>query len=447
MKDEQTEKKTAASVDDTKQGGEIYGRWPWVEPEVWTERMLSALEEGVKGGKWFSLIDKVSSKKALRAAQQKVVQNRGAAGVDQETTEQFEQEAEARIAKLSEELRIGSYQPQPAKRRWIPKPGTKEKRPLGIPTVTDRVVQQSLRLVLEPIFEKDFAKQSYGFRPGRSCKDALRRLSELLNAKFTWVVDADIKAYFDTIPREKLMKKVEEKIADGRVLELLRRYLEQGVMEGMKQWTPERGTPQGAVISPLLSNIYLDELDHQMEARGHQMIRYADDIVIVCQTQAEAETALAFVREWMKRVDLTLHPEKTRIVDAMQKGGGFEFLGYHFENGKRWPRQKSTNKFREKIRQKTKRANGNSLNQIVAEINPIIRGWFEYFKHSIKWTLEAQDKWIRMRLRSILRKRKGGRGKGRGSDHLKWKNAYFAELGLFSMATARALIVQSRKGG
>ena len=252
MKDEQTEKKTAASVDDTKQGGEIYGRWPWVEPEVWTERMLSALEEGVKGGKWFSLIDKVSSKKALRAAQQKVVQNRGAAGVDQETTEQFEQEAEARIAKLSEELRIGSYQPQPAKRRWIPKPGTKEKRPLGIPTVTDRVVQESLRLVLEPIFEKDFAKQSYGFRPGRGCKDALRRLSELLNAKFTWVVDADIKAYFDTIPREKLMKKVEEKIADGRVLELLRQYLEQGVMEGMKQWTPERGTPQGAVISPLL---------------------------------------------------------------------------------------------------------------------------------------------------------------------------------------------------
>lgn len=444
MKDEQTEKETIVSVEDTKQGGEIYGRWPWVEPDVWTERMLSALEEGVKGGKWFSLIDKVSSKKALRAAVGKVVNNRGAAGVDQETTEQFEQEAEERIAKLSEALKNGSYQPQSAKRTWIPKPGTKEKRPLGIPTVTDRVVQQSMRLVIEPIFENKFAKQSYGFRPGRSCKDALRRLSELLRTGNTWVVDADIKSYFDTIPKDKLMKKVEEKIADGRVLELLRRYLEQGVMEGLKHWTPARGTPQGAVISPLLANIYLDELDHEMAARGYQMIRYADDIVIVCKTQAEAEAALAFVKEWMEREDLTLHPEKTRIVDAMQRGG-FDFLGYHFERGMRWPRQKSINKFREKIRQKTKRANGNSLNRIVAEINPIIRGWCEYFKHSIANVLEQMDSWIRMRLRSILRKRHGGRGRGRGWDHQKWPNAYFEKLGLFSMAAARAQYAQSCK--
>jgi RNA-directed DNA polymerase len=444
VKDEQTEKETIDSVADTKQGGEIYGRWPWVEPEVWTERMLSALEEGVKGNKWFSLIDKVSSKKALRIAYRKVQQNAGAAGVDGQTTEQFQEEAEAKITKLYEELKRGSYRPQAVKRMWIPKPGTKEKRPLGIPTVTDRVVQGSLRLVLEPIFEKDFAEQSYGFRPERSCKDALRRVSELLRAKYTWVVDADIKGYFDTIPREKLMKKVEEKIADGRVLELLRLYLEQGVMEGMKYWTPERGTPQGAVISPLLSNIYLDELDHEMAARGYQMVRYADDFVILCKTQAEAEQALAYVKEWMKRADLTLHPEKTRIVDAMQKGG-FDFLGYHFEREMRWPRKKSIDKFREKIRQKTKRANGNSLDYIVAEINPIIRGWCEYFKHSIANELEKLDSWIRMRLRSILRKRHRGKGRGRGWDHFKWPNVYFEKLGLFSMTAARAAYAQSCK--
>jgi len=444
VRDEQTEEKTTGSVQSTKQGGDIYGRWPWVEPEVWTERMLSALEEGVKGGKWFSLIDKVSSEKALRSAHRKVHRNRGAAGVDGETTEEFQQEAEGRIKKLSEQLKGGKYQPQPAKRTWIPKPGTTEKRPLGIPTVTDRVVQQSLRMVLEPIFEKDFAEQSYGFRPGRSCKDALRRLSELLRSKYTWVVDADIKGYFDTIPKGKLMEKVKEKIADGKVLDLLWKYLEQGVMEGMKHWTPEKGTPQGAVISPLLSNIYLDELDHEMAARGHQMIRYADDIVVVCQTKEEAEKVLSFVQEWMKRTDLTLHPEKTQIVDATQRGG-FDFLGYHFERGMRWPRQKSINKFREKIRQKTRRANGNSLSQIVAEINPIIRGWCEYFKHSIRNELEKLDSWIRMRLRSILRKRHGGKGRGRGWDHYKWPNVYFAKLGLFSMTAARAQYAQSCK--
>lgn len=446
MKYKQTEGETTVSVDDTKQGGEIHSRWPWVEPEVWTEPMLKALEEGVRGGKWFSLIDKVSSKKALRASHKKVRGNAGASGVDNQTVEQFEQEAEKNITELSEQLKRGTYRPQAVKRTWIPKAGTKEKRPLGIPTVRDRVVQGSLRLVLEPIFEKDFAEQSYGFRPGRSCKTALRRLSELLNTNYTWVVDADIKGYFDTIPQGKLMTKVEEKVSDGRVLELLRLYLKQGVMEGMKHWTPEKGTPQGAVISPLLSNIYLDELDHEMAARGHQMIRYADDIVILCKSQAEAEEALAHVRQWMERAGLTLHPEKTRIVDARQRGG-FDFLGYHFERGMKWPRRKSINKFRETIRRKTRRANGNSLNQIVKEINPVIRGWFEYFKHSIANELENLDGWIRMRLRSILRKRHGGKGRGRGWDHFKWPNAYFAGLGLFSMTAARVLIVQPRKRG
>lgn len=446
MKDRQREEKTTVSVDDTKQGGEIYGKWPWVEPDVWTEAMLKALEKGVKGGKWFSLIDKVSSKKALHASLSKVEGNGGAAGVDWQTVEAFKEREEENITELSERLKSGGYRPQAVRRKWIPKPGTTEKRPLGIPTVRDRVVQGSMRIVLEPIFERDFAQQSYGFRPGRSCKDALRRVDQLLKEGYTWIVDADIKGYFDTIPKDKLMEKVEEKVSDGRVLQLVEVFLNQGVLDEMNYWTPERGTPQGAVISPLLSNIYLDDLDHQIQSQGHQMIRYADDFVILCRTKAEAEQALTRVKEWMQHAELTLHPEKTQIVDATQDGG-FDFLGYHFERGYRWPRRKSIRKFRDSIRAKTKRTNGNSLNKIVAEINPVIRGWFEYFKHSVKNILEKQDQWIRMRLRSILRKRHGGAGRGKGLDHLKWPNTYFAELGLFSMAAARALIVQSRRSG
>jgi RNA-directed DNA polymerase len=440
------EEKTIVSVEETKQGGEIYARWPWVEPDVWTKVMLNALERGVKGGKWFSLIDKVSSKKGLRASTRKVARNGGAAGVDWQTVDQFMEEEEENISELSERLKSGAYKPQAVRRKWIAKPGTSEKRPLGIPTVRDRVVQGSLRIVLEPIFEKDFAQQSYGFRPGRSCKDALRRVEQLLKEGYTWVVDADIKGYFDTIPKDKLMEKIEEKVSDGKVLKLVGMFLNQGVMEEMNHWTPERGTPQGAVISPLLSNIYLDDLDHQLQKQGFQMIRYADDFVILCRSKAEAEQALGIVEKWMQSARLTLHPEKTRIVDATQHGG-FDFLGYHFERGYRWPRAKSIRKFRDSIRSKTKRTNGNSLNQIVAEVNPVIRGWFEYFKHSIKNVLEEQDKWIRMRLRSILRKRNGLRGRGKGFDHLKWPNTYFAGLGLISMTAARALIVQSRKSG
>ena len=444
--DRQSEEKTGGSVDETKQAGETCARWEWVEPSVWTERMLNALEEGVKGGKWFSLIDKVSSRKSLQSALERVRRNGGSAGVDHERVEDFDRKEEENLTKVSKSLQEGTYRPQAIRRKWIPKEGSGEMRPLGIPTVRDRIVQGSLRNVLEPIFEKDFAKQSYGFRPNRGCKDALRKVEELLKKGYTWIVDADLKGYFDSIPTEKLMRKVEEKISDGRLLELLRKYLKQGVMEDMKEWTPERGTPQGAVISPLLSNLYLDDLDHLMEEQGHQMVRYADDFVILVKTREEAERALAKTSEWVQQAELMLHPEKTKIVDATQYGG-FDFLGYHFERGYRWPRKKSLRKFRDRIRQKTRRANGRSLNQIVVEVNPIIRGWFEYFKHSIRNVLEAEDKWIRMRLRSILRKRHGGRGRGKGLDHIKWPNSFFQQFGLFSMTAARIAIVQSRRSG
>lgn len=330
MTDQKREEGPAAVSQETRQAGEIRARWAWVEPSVWTERMLTALEAGVKGGKWFSLMDKVYALANLRAAFAEVKANQGAAGVDHQTVEMFERHLDENLEKLSRSLKDGSYRPQAIRRVWIPKPGSTEQRPLGIPTVRDRVVQAALRHVLEPIFEREFAEQSYGFRPNRGCKDALRRVDQLLKAGYTWVVDADLKSYFDTIPHDQLMERVEEKVSDGRVLELLRAYLTQKVLETAKSWTPEEGTPQGAVISPLLSNLYLNPLDQQMEKQGSQMVRYADDFVILCQSQAEAEAILGQLQQWTQPAGLRLHPAKTRIVEATQRGG-FDFLGYHFE--------------------------------------------------------------------------------------------------------------------
>jgi RNA-directed DNA polymerase len=404
--------------------------------------MLTALEEGVKGNKWYSLMDKVYAMPNLRSAFRKVKANGGAAGVDQRTIEMYESRLEENLERLSQSLKGGSYQPRAVRRVWIPKPGSKEKRPLGIPTVEDRVVQAAILHVLEPIFEREFAEQSYGFRPKRSCKDALRRVDELLNSGHIWVVDADLKRYFDTIPHGWMIKRVEEKVADGRVIEILQKYLKQDVMDGMERWKPEEGTPQGAIISPLLSNIYLDPLDHNMEQEGIRMVRYADDFVILCHSEAEAREALERVQIWTVQAGLTLHPEKTRIVNAEQKGG-FDFLGYHFERGLKWPRKKSLDKFKDTIRAKTMRTNGQSLQVIIGDVNRTIRGWFEYFKHSHETTFAPLDSWVRMRLRSILRKRLGRKGRGRGSDHQRWPNVFFREQGLFSLVMTHAAARQS----
>jgi len=440
----QAEDNRASVPTRAKQAGEIQGRWSWVEPSVWTERMLTALEVGVKGSKWFSLIDKVYEPGNLRSAYEQVRRNRGSAGVDHETVEQFGRHLEENLEALRVRLRDGSYRPQAIRRVWIPKPGSREKRPLGIPTVRDRVVQGALRNVLEPIFERDFAAHSYGFRPQRSAKDALRRVDELLKAGFTEVVDADLRSYYDTIPRPGLLARVKSKVTDGRVLDLVASFLEQEVMEGLESWTPEEGTPQGAVISPLLSNLYLDPLDHHMAGMGYEMVRYADDFVVLCRNRDEALRALAEVEKWTAAAGLQLHPDKTRIVDATQPGG-FDFLGYHFERGHRWPSKKSLKKHKDAIRQQTQRTNGHSLLSIIESVNRVRRGWFGYFKHSHKTTFKPLDQWVRMRLRSILRRRQGKRGRGRGQDHHQWPNAYFAELGLFSYAAAYAQARQSSR--
>ena len=436
-----TEEQPEAVSEKARRVGETLRRWCWVEPLVWTMRMLTALEQGVKGGKWFSLIDKVHPERILRAAFSQVAANKGAAGVDHVTVKMFDERLEENLKKLSEDLQSGQYRPQQIRRHYIPKPGSKEKRPLGIPTVRDRVVQTAVLNALEPIFEREFAEHSYGFRPGRGCKDALRRVDELLKAGYTYIVDADLKSYFDTIPHDRLLALVAQKVSDGRVLSLIESFLKQGVLDGLREWTPAEGSPQGGCISPLLSNIYLNPLDHLMAQQGFEMVRYADDFVILCRSPEEAARALAVVQEWTAKAGLTLHPEKTKIVDATKEA--FDFLGYRFQRGHRFPRPKSLQKLKDAIRAKTKRTSGESLTKIINDLTPRLRGWFEYFKHSHRYTFSALDGWIRMRLRSLLRKRLGKRGRGRGSDHQRWPNKFFADRGLYSLKAAHALACQS----
>ena len=436
---EQTPSKLAQGP---QEDGEIRSRWEWVEPAVWTERMLAALETGLEGGKWFRLIDKVWGEKNLDRAFEKVMENGGSAGIDRQSVREFARHREKEIEGLQRELREQNYRPQAVKRVWIEKLGSKEKRPLGIPAVRDRIVQGALRHVIEPIFERDFASQSYGFRPGRGCKEALRRVDELLKSGYGWVVDADLKSYFDTIPWGRLMERVGQKIADGRVLSLIEKMLKAGVMEAAKGWQPtESATPQGAVISPLLSNIYLDPLDWLMARNGYEMVRYADDFILLCRSESQAQAALEKVREWVAKEGLTLHPEKTRIVEAFQPGG-FDFLGYHFERGMKWPRKKSMARFKDTIRVKTRRCQGRSMTLICQDLNRSLRGWFEYYKHSKATAFEAVDGFIRGRLRSILRKRSGREGKGQGRDHQKWPNAYFTAMGLISLKQAHQAACQ-----
>lgn len=424
-------------VPKAKQGREVPQQWAWTEASVWTQRMVATLERGIKGGKWYSLMDKVWKMQNLQSAAQQVARNKGAAGVDGLSCEAYLKAGPKRLERLQDKLKNGTYQPSPVKRVWIPKLGSQELRPLGVPTVEGRIVETAVRNVIEPIFEHVFAEHSYGFRPGRGAKDALRRVDQLLKAGKVWVVDADLKAYFDTIPQEKLMKLLEEHISDSALLELIEKMLRQGVMESGKGWQPtERGTPQGAVVSPLLANIYLNPLDHLMARKGYDMVRYADDFVILCEHQQQAQGVLEQLRQWTEAAGLTLHPTKTRLVDASQRGG-FDFLGYHFERGHRWPRQKSLDKFREAIRQKTRRLDPRPLNEMVADVNRTLKGWFGYFKHSVQNTFHTQDCWVRQRLRTILRKRHKRQGRARGQDYQRWPNAYFAELGLFSLAIAR----------
>lgn len=419
-------------------------KWYWVEASVWTDRMLAALDNGVKGGRWYSLMDKVYASQTLWEAWLKVASNGGAAGVDRMSIQRFEAKAGQYLRELETALREGTFQPESVRRVYIPK-GPGQTRPLGIPTVKDRIVQTAMKMVMEPIFEQEFLPMSYGFRPGRGCKDALREVDQLLKAGYNWVVDADLKSYFDSIPHALLIDRVKEKISDGRILKLLESFIEQDIMDGLERWKPVAGSPQGAVVSPLLSNLYLHPFDRLMTESGYKIVRYADDFVILCRSKEEAEIALGQVRAWTKENGLHLHPDKTHLGNCLEDGQGFDFLGYHFETGRRTVRNKSLMALKDRIRQRTKRTCGGSLDEIIKDLNPILRGWFAYFKHAHWWTFRNIDGFVRRRLRAVFRKRRKKPGQGHcHADHRRWPNAFFAERGLFTMHEALFAARQSR---
>lgn len=397
-----------------------------------------------KQGKWFSLIDKVWRDSTLQAAWQQVKRKRGAGGIDGISVARFEAQAPKYLSELAEQLKTGTYRAQAVRRVEIPKAdGTS--RPLGIPTVKDRVVQAALKRVIEPIFESQFCNTSYGFRPGKGCKDALRAVDGWLKQGYTHVVDADLKSYFDAIPQERLLARVAERISDGRVLALIEGWLKQDIVHELKRWTPTSGTPQGAVLSPLLANIYLHPLDEHMLARGYRMVRYADDFVVLCQSAQEAQQALGEVQRWVSENGLELNMDKTQVGDCLQKGQGFEFLGYRFEAGRRMVRKKSQMKLKDAIRQRTSRMRSGTIREIVVELNAVLKGWYAYFMHAIKSTFVPLDGFIRRRLRALLRRRDKRPGQGRcQADTAQWPNAYFAALGLFTMNTARRSASQPR---
>jgi RNA-directed DNA polymerase len=449
MKQEQLK---IVSSDGLSQNGETDSRWEWVETSVWTERMLNALHQGVKGGKWHSLIDKIHRTETLESAYRKVAKNKGKGGVDHVSVEAYGSRLDSELTGLREDLRKRSYNSSAIRRVHIPKPGKKETRALGIPTVRDRVVQTATRLVIEPIFEADFSDQSYGFRPGRGCKDALREVDRLLKEGKHHVVEVDLRRFFDTLNHERLMTRLKERISDQSVQALIQGMLEQGVMEQGKEWRPEEGAPQGGPISPLLANIYLNPLDHQVKASGYQMIRYADDMVILCESSHEAQKAKGELENWVKVNELELHPEKTRVVDMGEKDASFEFLGYRFHRTKgkgrltRYPRAEKLKGLRQKLSKPLRRNNGKSLEEIIRKVNQVLKGWFEYFKHANKYSFPPLDSWVRMRLRSILRRRQKQKGRGKHiADSKRWPNTFFEQQGLFSLCRAHAELVQSAR--
>ncbi len=403
--------------------------------------LTTLLENKVKGSKWHALIDKVYAPLNLFTAARKVTGKQTAAGVDGQSSEVFEEHLLVETRKLCEEIKAETYRPSAVRRVHIPKPGRlNETRPLGIPTVRDRVVQRAMVNVMEPILDHQFHERSFGFRHGRGAHDALRIVEQKLQEGFVYVVDADLKAYFDTIPKDRLLALVKNHLSDSRMLKLLKLFLDQNIMEELREWSPAAGVPQGAVLSPVLSNLYLNPLDHQMADEGFEMVRYADDFVVLCCSQVEAESALQMITAWVAEAGLTVHPTKTKIVDS--RVNSFAFLGDSFRGDQIYPRRESLAKMKARIVELTPRKRNGSIESIAVEFTPILRGWFGYFRHC-RWTIYKDlDARIRARLRRLLLKRHRTNPKHLPRNQ-RWPNAYFAKAGLYSLREAHFRFDQS----
>ncbi len=413
----------------------------WERHPAWTDAMREGLKtRQASKEKWFSLINRMWDRRHLQSAWERIekrveggARKRGA-GVDGVTVEQFAEQADKELDRLAEELKSGTYRPRPVRRHYIPKPGTTKKRPLGIPSVRDRVVQEALRSLTEPIFEVEFLEGSHGFRPERSTDTACQQLEQYLKEGKVWVVDADITGFFDNVDQERALAEVNRRIADGKVLKLIRSFLEAGVMEEMKVRYATTGTPQGGIISPLLANIYLHAMDEELEARHISWVRYADDFLLLSETREEAEAALEAVRGILTGLKLELSPEKTHIRHLDE---GFDFLGWHYQGQRRWPREKSVKGLRLTLREKTRRLRPGSMEQICAEVSPVLRGWYNYFRNGNSGpTFGDIISGVRRRLRSILNRRHKGQGIGKPNLNFRWPNDFFRDRGLFDPAVA-----------
>jgi RNA-directed DNA polymerase len=366
------------------------------------KRSLRVVESSKKKRKWYSLMDKLWNYQNLEQAFYDVKKNRGAHGVDKVTIKEYEVELEHNLRVLQDSLRMKTYRAKPVRRVFIPKAdGTK--RPLGIPTVEDRILQAATKRILEPIFEQKFLDCSFGFRPNRSAHMAIDRIRQDLLDGYTFVIDADIKTYFDSIPHDKLLGLIKEEVVDSSVLSLIIQFLKSGILENGSFYESDSGSPQGGVISPLLANIYLHPLDEMMMERGHRITRYADDFVICCKSRKGAERVLRTVVKLLENeLGLKIHPDKTKIVDNFEEP--FTFLGYVFKRGYfHSPSDKAVKKFKKSIKDVTRRNLTVNLEEFVKHrLNPIIRGWGRYFGIGFSKTLfQKLDKWIRRRLRMI----------------------------------------------
>jgi group II intron reverse transcriptase/maturase len=371
-----------------------------------------------------SLIDKVYKQKNLELAWDKVRRNKGAGGIDGQSITEFESNSGEYLARLHDELRTKTYEPQPVKQQLIPKSGQPGKfRPLGIPTVYDRICQQALLNRLEPIFEPIFDDANFGYRRGRSTKDAMRKIWKEIEAGNEWIVDADLKDFFGSACHQKVLTLFGQRIADGRILSLLDAIMKAGCIAEGKKLPTDRGVPQGGVFSPLASNVLLTPFDREMRRKGYRLTRYADDWLVTCSTRAEAQAALDFATKVLSQLGVTLNKEKTRIVHVRR---GFEFLGYKIKRGAKplrlpshkiksgtkqgalyvYPRQKSLTHFREQIRSRTQRRSPRNTQEIVDAINPVIRGWGNYYRKAhIRKLFAMLDRWIMRRLWSQRYKR------------------------------------------